>query len=115
MFFKLHKDAKIGFKVLSAADLGNSDGHTTAIGLYEDTLKFLVDFKQYAYSQFIYENTTEEMFSFVDPITTPNGGKRSPKIRAGTKKELEARGNDLKTIVQEIKEIANSDLSSYFQ
>ena len=35
MFFKLHKDAKIGFKVLSAADLGNSDGHTTAIGLWE--------------------------------------------------------------------------------
>lgn len=41
MFFKINAECHIGFKKLTAADLGIGTSHQTHIGLYEGVLNFL--------------------------------------------------------------------------
>ena len=43
MFFKINAECHIGFKKLTAADLGIGTSHQTHIGLYEGVLNFLPD------------------------------------------------------------------------
>lgn len=112
MIFELYKNSKIGFKLLSKADLGMGAGGTTAIGLYADTLSFIDDFFQYSFAQLIYEDTSKELLSFLDPIQNPDGSKRSPKIRSGNKKELIFNSKIVNSVVREIRTIADSDKNS---
>lgn len=111
MFFELHKDSNIGLKALSEADLGIGTSHQTHIGLMEDTFNFIEDYKQYSYAQFIYEDTSKELSSFLDPIQNQDDTRRSPKIRKGTKVELK-KSLINKSVVTEIRDIVKSDLTA---
>ena len=44
MFFKINAECHIGFKKLTAADLGIGTSHQTHIGLYEGVLNFPVSY-----------------------------------------------------------------------
>lgn len=85
MFFEMHDEKKIGYKQLSAADLGTSDtSHQTHIGLAESVLTFLSDRDTISEdSIFIYENKFEYIDAYFDRIENPDGSYRSPKIRIG--------------------------------
>jgi hypothetical protein len=108
MFYNLHKDAIIGYKKLSQADLGtNPKGNQTHIGLYADTLQFIRNFYQEASAQVIYKNRIYESVSLINPIHTPSGSLRSPKMRIGNQQELETIG--LNSTANIIRNIANKD------
>jgi len=85
MFFELHDEKKIGYKKLSAADLGTSQtSHQTHIGLAESVLTFLSDRDIVSEdSIFIYEDKFEYIDAYFDRIENPDGTFRSPKIRIG--------------------------------
>ena len=85
MFFELHDEKKIGYKKLSAADLGTSPtSHQTHIGLAESVLTFLSDRDIVSEdSIFIYEDKFEYIDAYFDRIENPDGTYRSPKIRIG--------------------------------
>lgn len=57
MFFKINAECHIGFKKLTAADLGIGTSHQTHIGLYEGVLNFLPEcgcrFYGYAYMRWL--------------------------------------------------------------
>lgn len=53
MFFKINAECHIGFKKLTAADLGIGTSHQTHIGLYEGVLNFLPRFYGYAYMRWL--------------------------------------------------------------
>jgi len=71
MFFNLHTNATIGYKLLSDADLGISRGNTTHIGLLTDSFNFLTGYHQESSSQLIYNETTTEVIAFLDLVTSP--------------------------------------------
>jgi len=71
MFFNLHANATIGYKLLSDADLGISRGNTTHIGLLTDSFNFLTGYHQESSSQLIYNETTTEVIAFLDLVTSP--------------------------------------------
>ena len=83
MFFKLHRENKIGFKQLSDADLGLSSSHQTHIGLYKDIFTFLHDQEVDEKALLIYDNNTDNIDCYFDRIENPDGTFRSPKIRIG--------------------------------
>lgn len=85
MFFELHDEKKIGYKKLSAADLGTSPtSHQTHIGLAESVLTFLSDRDTISENSiFIYEDQFEYIDAYFDRIENPDGTYRSPKIRIG--------------------------------
>lgn len=85
MFFELHEENKIGYKVLSEADLGiGGSSHQTHIGLSEYALTFLPDRDKISEdSIFIYEDKFEYIDAYFDRIENPDGSFRSPKIRIG--------------------------------
>lgn len=85
MFFELHDEKKIGYKKLSAADLGISQrSHQTHIGLSEAVLKFLPNRDSVSEdSIFIYEDKFEYIDAYFDRIENPDGTYRSPKIKIG--------------------------------
>jgi len=108
MFYNLHKDAIIGYKKLSEADLGtNPKGNQTHIGLYSDTLQFINNFYQEASAQVIYKSNIYESVSLINPIHTPSGSLRSPKMRIGNQQELQVIG--LNSTANIIRDIANRD------
>lgn len=73
MFFNLHQKTKIGYKLLTDADLGRgTSSHQTHIGLFEDTLNFITNFQQQSFAQFIYNDSLKELLSFLDPIQNPD-------------------------------------------
>jgi len=82
MFYNLHRDAIIGYKKLSEADLGISTGNQTHIGLFENTFEFISSYHQLSTSQLIYNNSIIETETFLDYIQRPDGSFRSPKIRS---------------------------------
>jgi len=84
MFYNLHRDAIIGYKKLSQADLGISSGNQTHIGLFENTLEFISSHHQLSTSQLIYNNDIIETETFLDYIQRPDGSFRSPKIRSSS-------------------------------
>ncbi len=85
MFFELHAEKKLGYKKLSAADLGTSPtSHQTHIGLSEYVLKFLPNRDAVSEdSIFIYEDKFEYIDAYFDRIENPDGTFRSPKIKIG--------------------------------
>ncbi len=106
MFFNLHKDTSMGYKLLSDSDLGRGGSHQTHIGLIEGTLDFIPNYHQEASSQLIYDNKIIEVIDFLDPIRRPDGSIRSPKIRSGTKQELKKYGTGITSTVNAIRNIA---------
>lgn len=84
MFFELHEERKIGYKLLSKADLGIGTSHQTHIGLSEYVLTFLSDRDVISEdSIFIYEDSFDYIDAHFDRIETSRGLFRSPKIRYG--------------------------------
>ena len=66
MFFRLHKEGKIGYKQLTDADLGRARGNTTHIGLFDDILTFLPDNDYEDDSMFLYnKNSDNLLFSLI--------------------------------------------------
>jgi len=109
MFYKLHKETNIGYKKITDAELGLTDGGTTHIGLLQNTLEFIPNYHQESPAQLIYDNNIIEVIDFLDPIENPDGSLRSPKIRTGKKAEL-ARYQDGRTsVVNNIRKIANDN------
>lgn len=112
MFFKLYQNTNIGFKLLSDADLGASDGNQTHIGLLDNTFGFITDNFHYSLAQLIYEDTSKELISLLNFIKNPNGSYRSPKIRSGKTEELIIGDIKVNSIVREIRKIASKDTNS---
>ena len=84
LFFHTHKENRIGFKKLSAADLGLSpDSHQTHIGLYEDVLTFLDDSDVVKSAMLIYGDYCDILDCNFDRIENPDHTFRSPKIKKG--------------------------------
>ncbi|HIP13081.1 MAG TPA: DUF3883 domain-containing protein [Arcobacter sp.] len=108
MFFKIHDNATIGYKLLSDADLGKSFGNTTHIGLLSETFDFSSQYHKETSSQLIYKQTTMEVISFLDYIQNPNGSYRSPKIRSARNAELLLYPNRT-SVVRKIREIASNE------
>jgi len=106
MFFNLHANATIGYKLLSDADLGISRGNTTHIGLLTDSFNFLTGYHQESSSQLIYNETTTEVIAFLDYIKNPDGSFRSPKIRSASNAELLLYPNRT-SVVRKIREIVS--------
>lgn len=102
IFFTLHKEGKIGYKLLSPADLGLSDkSHQTHIGLFDDVLTFLANNAE-CDAMLIYNNTVIDDLSLAfDRIENPNHTFRSPKIRMG--------GKGLVTVVAAIRDIVKKN------
>lgn len=109
MFFNLHSQTKIGYKLLTEADLGTGTSHQTHIGLFENTLDFITNFHQQSFAQFIYNNSSKELLSFLDPIQNPDGTYRSPKIRSASESDLDISGTRVNSVVREIREIVRSE------
>lgn len=85
MFFELHDEKQIGYKMLTDADLGRgTSSHQTHIGLSEHVLTFLPNRNSInENSIFIYNNKFEYIDAYFDRIENPDGTFRSPKIRIG--------------------------------
>ena len=84
MFFKLHKENKIGYKKLSKADLGlNSTSHQTHIGLFNDVLTFLPNSIEVDDAMLIFNGHVEYLPVAFDRIENKDHTFRSPKIRQG--------------------------------
>jgi len=102
MFFKLHSEHKIGYKRLSAADLGKGTSHQTHIGLYEDILDYLPNTGVVQTAMLIYGGYCDIIDCYFDRIENPNGTFRSPKIRIG----------DTDSVARRIREFASKDSDS---
>lgn len=110
MFFNLHQQTKIGYKLLTDADLGRgTSSHQTHIGLFEDTLNFITNFQQQSFAQFIYNDSLKELLSFLDPIQNPDWSYRSPKIRSANEWDLNIGGIRINSVVREIREITRKE------
>ena len=101
MFFTLHSEHKIGYKKLSDADLGLTEGrsHQTHIGLYErkNMLSFLRN-EDTTTAILIYNDYFDVLKCNFERIQNPDGTYRSPKISLGEKDE--------NTVVRKIREFA---------
>ncbi|MDM1503796.1 DUF3883 domain-containing protein [Myroides marinus] len=116
-FFKINRNAKIGYKLLSPADLGtNTTSNQTHIGLFENTLLFIAEAHKRSSSKLIYNNEAKELICLIDYITNSDGTIRSPKIRKGDINELNIDGNEINSVVREIRSIVqnNSINSNWF-
>lgn len=103
---KPHKNAVIGMKKLSQADLGNSQtSHQTHIGLFENTLSCIDDLHLIDFCYFVTENETKKLLCLLDYIENPDGTFRSPKIRKGANEELTFEGQELNSVVREIRKV----------
>jgi hypothetical protein len=101
-----HKNAVIGIKKLSLADLGNSEeSNQTHIGLFEYTLVCIDNLHLIDFCYFVTEKETKKLLCLLDYIENPDGTFRSPKIRKGTNEELIFRGEEVNSVVREIRKI----------
>lgn len=83
-FFFLNNEKRIGFKKLSAADLGLSNtSHQSHIGLYEGVLNFLKNTDVVKSAMLIYGGYCDILDCSFDRIENPDGSYRNPKIRTG--------------------------------
>ena len=102
MFFELHDERKIGYKLLSDADLGTGTSHQTHIGLSEGVLSFLSDRDIISEdSIFIYGESFDYIDAYFDRIENPDGTFRSPKIKTG--------GKDAVSVTSTIRDIVRND------
>ncbi len=97
MFFKLHKEGKIGYKQLTEADLGRGKGNTTHIGLFGNVLTFLPNetFEDEE-ALFIYNGQTQVIPYYFKRISRKNGDINSPRIKTGGKNVV-----SVKTLIQD--------------
>jgi hypothetical protein len=103
---KPHKNAVIGIKKLSAADLGRSDkSNQTHIGLFENTLNCIDNLHLIDFCYLVTEKETKKLLCLLDYIENPDGTFRSPKIRKGSNEELVFEGQELNSVVREIRKI----------
>ena len=113
MINKVHKDAIIGIKRLSEADLGTgSTSNQTHIGLFEKTLAFLKHNNHAVSSQLIYKKRVYDSLSLLDYIEREDGRVDAPKIRKGNDHELYIGDKQINSVVREIRDIvkrANSN------
>ena len=100
MFFKLHNEKRIGYKIISDAELDRTDGNITHIGLFGDVLEFLPNRDKDADAMVVYENNVEFLTAHFDRIQNPDGTYRSPKIKTG--------GKNVVSVVSFIKDTAKS-------
>jgi 5-methylcytosine-specific restriction protein A len=105
---QIDHNSKIGFKKLSNADLGTGNSHQTHIGLFDETIEFIGDTERPVTAMFIYNNTVKDLLCLLDFIKTPDGLYRSPKIRKGNNYELNIDTGRNKSIVGEVRDIAES-------
>jgi 5-methylcytosine-specific restriction protein A len=108
IMLQVNQNSKIGFKKLSSADLGTGNSHQTHIGLFDETIEFVGDHEMPVTAKFIYNKTIKDLICLLDFIKTPNGLLRSPKIRKGNKNELYIDNGNNKSIVGEVREIAEN-------
>ena len=102
-----HKNAVIGIKKLSQADLGASlTSNQTHIGLFENTLSCIDDLHLIDFCYFVTETETKKLLCLLDYIENPDGTFRSPKIRKGANEELTFEGEGLNSVVREIRKVA---------
>ena len=104
MFFKLHKEGKIGFKQLTEADLGRTVGNTTHIGLFGDILTFLPDRDYEEDAMFLYQKKSESLLFSFDRINRSSGRFDAPKIKTG--------GRNVISVVTKIKDITKNPIDS---
>lgn len=103
-----HIHAVIGIKKLSTADLGLSDkSHQTHIGLFENTLSCIDDLHLIDFCYLVTETETKKLLCLLDYIENPDGTFRSPKIRKGANEELTSEGEELNSVVREIRKVAS--------
>ena len=103
---RIHRNAVIGIKKLSEADLGISDkSNQTHIGLFENTLTCIDDLHLVDFCYLVTEMGSKKLLCLLDYIENPDGTFRSPKIRKGNIEELKFEGKELNSVVREIREI----------
>lgn len=100
MFFKINAECHIGFKKLTAADLGIGTSHQPHIGLYEGVLNFLPDVDVVSTAMLICDGYCDIIKCYFDRIENLDGTFRSPKIRIGGSEE---------SVVKRIREFASAD------
>lgn len=103
MFFKVNAECCIGFKKLTAADLGIGTSHQTHIGLYEGVLGFLPNADVVSTAMLIYNNYCDIINCYFDRIENPDGTFRSSKIRIGKSKE---------SVAKKVREFASTDAAA---
>jgi hypothetical protein len=103
MFFELHGERKIGYKMLSAADLGTSTtSNQTHIGLSAEVLTFTSDRDAVSEdSIFIYGNSFEYLDAHFDRVERNYGDFNAPKIKTG--------GKDIVSVTSTIRDIVRSN------
>lgn len=103
-----HRDAVIGIKKLSLADLGISEeSNQTHIGLFENTLICIDDLHLIDFCYLVTEKEKRKFLCLLDYIENPDGTFRSPKIRKGNSEELKFKGQELNSVVREIRKIVS--------
>lgn len=101
-----HRKAIIGLKKLSLADLGISDkSHQTHIGLFENSLTCIDNLHLIDLCYLVTETQTKKVLCLLDYIENQDGTFRSPKIRKGANEELIFQGQELNSLVREIRTI----------
>ena len=107
MFFELHEERRIGYKLLSESDLGITDtSNQTHIGLSSKVLTFLSDRGVIGEdSIFIYDDQFVYLDAHFDRIERESGEFNAPKIKTG--------GKDVISVTSTIRDIAkNKDAKS---
>ena len=103
-----HRNAVIGIKKLSLADLGASEkSNQTHIGLFENTLTSIDDLHLIDLCYLITEKESKKILCLLDYIENPDGTFRSPKIRKGANNELNFEGLELNSVVREIRKLVS--------
>ena len=103
--YEVDTQLSVGIKILTEADLGRkSSSNQTHIGLFDNTANYNLKTFNSAVAQLVVGNKVFERMTFLDAIEVPEGGFRSPKIRAGKQNELE----ESKSLVKEIRRIASN-------
>lgn len=106
MTFVIHPNSRLGYKILSDADLGRGTStHQTHIGMFGDTLECFIDqphnnLRSIVISKYGASNLPCPF----DYIRNPDGSYRSPKVRSGDQHDLSA--------VREIRRVAFLEPSS---
>lgn len=105
MFFEIHEERKIGYKLLSTADLGTSKtSHQTHIGLAANVLTFMPDREVVSEdSIFIYGNSFDYLDAHFDRIGRESGEFNAPKIKTG--------GRNIISVTSAIREIVKNNAS----
>jgi hypothetical protein len=108
-----NRNAVIGIKKLSEADLGLSEkSNQTHIGLFENTLTCIDDLHLIDFCYLVTEKETKKLLCLLDYIENPDGTFRSPKIRKGANEELIFNENLMNSVVREIRKIVSETNTS---